>query len=194
MLYVDPAWAESVVGEIGKLDSVALKHVPGDRSTRLVHARLTALNSQLFGAASDEDKLSALVLFIGDLFGPAEARFSARTGKPEMRRLQEVKAMISARCCESLALDDLAYAAQMSRYHFVRLFRRSFGMTPHAWQIDQRIVLARVLIDLGMPLAEVALQLGFSDQSHFQRAFKQRVAVTPGEYRNAAPRRNFIQY
>ena len=36
-----------------------------------------------------------------------------------------------------------------------------------------------------MSLAETALALGFADQSHFQRAFKERVAATPGEYRNA---------
>jgi len=76
----------------------------------------------------------------------------------------------------------------MSRYHFVRAFSRVVGMTPHAWQLDQRIVRARGLLEQGMSLADAALQLGFSDQSHFQRAFKQRVAATPGEYRRMVGR------
>jgi AraC-like DNA-binding protein len=76
----------------------------------------------------------------------------------------------------------------MSRYHFVRSFKRAVGLTPHAWLLDQRIQRARHLLNQGMGLAEVALHLGFADQSHFQRAFKQRVAATPGEYL-----RNFVQ-
>jgi AraC-like DNA-binding protein len=59
-------------------------------------------------------------------------------------------------------------------------------MTPHAWQLDRRIERARALLEQGMSLADAALQLGFADQSHFQRAFKQRVAATPGEYRQVA--------
>ena len=80
-------------------------------------------------------------------------------------------------------LDELAALAGMSRYRLLRAFRAAYGMTPHAWQIDRRIMRARQLLDAGMSLAETALALGFADQSHFQRAFKQRVAATPGEYR-----------
>ena len=65
-------------------------------------------------------------------------------------------------------------------------------MTPHAWQIDRRIQRARQLLDQELPLAEIAQQLGFADQSHFQRIFKQRVAVNPGEYRRLR-NRNFVQ-
>jgi AraC-like DNA-binding protein len=76
----------------------------------------------------------------------------------------------------------------MSRYHFIRAFQREVGMTPHAWQLDLRINAARGLLDQGEPLADLALRLGFADQSHFQRAFKQRVAATPGDYQS-----NFVQ-
>jgi transcriptional regulator GlxA family with amidase domain len=102
--------------------------------------------------------------------------------------MRAVQSMMAARCTESLTLDELAGEAGMSRYHFVRAFSRAVGMTPHAWQLDMRIQRARSLLDQGMSLADAALQLGFADQSHFQRAFKQRVAATPGEYR-----RNFVQ-
>ena len=80
----------------------------------------------------------------------------------------------------------------MSRYHLLRAFRDRFGITPHAWQLDRRIQHARRLLDKETPLSEIALHLGFADQSHFQRAFKQRVAVNPGEYRRLR-KRNFVQ-
>ena len=101
-------------------------------------------------------------------------------------RLRAVQALIAERCAESLSLDKLARRGRMSRYHFVRHFSRAVGMTPHAWQIDQRIERVRALLEQGMSLADAALQLGFADQSHFQRAFKRRVAATPGEYRQVA--------
>jgi AraC-like DNA-binding protein len=55
-------------------------------------------------------------------------------------------------------------------------------MTPHAYLLDSRIQRARQWLREGYGLADLAYRLGFSDQSHFQHAFRERVAVTPGEY------------
>jgi AraC-like DNA-binding protein len=190
MLYLDEDWVRAVVGEASAASAsrrIAAPELcrlsPGIAPQRL-HARLSALNLCLFGAAPAADKEAAVVLFVADLFAPARDTDS-RSGSG---RLDAVKAMIAARCGESLTLDEMAACAGMSRYHFVRTFRRAVGMTPHAWQLDLRIQRARGLLDQGMALADAALQLGFADQSHFQRAFKARVAATPGEYR-----RNFLQ-
>ncbi len=188
MLYLDANWVSRIVGEMGTLDAVVLTRLPAGTAPQQVHARLTHLNDCLFASVPDEDKEAALLLFVGDLFGSGLARAGHRKPEPDSVRFLGVQAMIEARCTESLTLDEMASEAGMSRYHFVRAFSRVVGMTPHAWQLDMRIQRARSLLDQGMPLADAALQLGFADQSHFQRAFKQRVAATPGEYR-----RNFIQ-
>ena len=182
-LYLDPAWIGGVVGEMGVFDAMVLNRLPPDVAPRRVHERLTQLNKCLFSSATDEDKEAALLVFVGDLFAEGRLRRKVRTGALDSARLRAVQALIAERCAESLSLDKLAREAGMSRYHFVRAFSRAIGMTPHAWQLDQRIVRARGLLEQGMSLADAALQLGFSDQSHFQRAFKQRVAATPGEYR-----------
>jgi AraC-like DNA-binding protein len=190
MLYLDPAWVRSVVGELNESNDWgaddALLLLPADAAPHQLHSRLSALNACLFGDASVVDKEAAVLLFVGDLFGSAKAR-NADSG-PARARLQHAQALIAARCTEALTLDEMAAEAKMSRYHFIRAFRRAVGMTPHAWQIDLRIQRARSLLKQGMTLADAALQLGFSDQSHFQRAFKQRVAATPGDYRS-----NFLQ-
>jgi len=187
MLYLDEAWIRSVVGEMGVLDAAVLTQLPPAMAPRQIHSHLTRLNACLFSGASNEDKEAALLIFAGDLFGSPGMR-SKVVPKPGLERLREVQALIAERCTETLTLDELASVAGLSRYHFVRAFSRSFGMTPHAWQIDQRIQCARGLLDQGMSIADAALQLGFADQSHFQRAFKQRVAATPGEYQ-----RNLLQ-
>lgn len=187
MLYLDEDWVRGVVGEMGALDAVVLNRLPPRVAPRRTHERLTRLNACLFGEQSIEDKEAAVLLFVGEVFGRGWSQAIHRTPDPEISglqgRLRGVQSMIAARCAEALTLEELAATAGMSRYHFVRAFSRVVGMTPHAWQIDLRIRRARRLLDQGMPLVDAALQLGFSDQSHFQRAFKQRVAATPGEYR-----------
>jgi len=163
-------------------------------SQERVHASLSRINRCLFSDASDQEKESELLCFVCDLFltkNGAERPGGEREGAGISRRLCDVQALIEERCADDLPLAMLAETAGMSRYHFVRAFRREVGMTPHAWQIDARIRRARHLLNGNVSLADVALLLGFADQSHFQRAFKQRVAATPREYKNAG--RNFVQ-
>jgi AraC-like DNA-binding protein len=187
MLYLNETWIRGVVGEIGTPDASVLTQLPPAMAPRQIHSRLTRLNTCLFSDALDEDKETALLVFAGDLFGSSKLCRTS-TLQPAPERLRDVQALIAERCTKTLTLDELASVAGLSRYHFVRAFSRSYGMTPHAWQIDQRIQRARGLLHQGMSTADTALQLGFADQSHFQRAFKQRVAVTPGEYQ-----RNLLQ-
>jgi AraC-like DNA-binding protein len=91
-----------------------------------------------------------------------------------------------ARCPQDkLSLEDLALASGLSPFHLIRRFKLAYGQTPHAFQIDQRVNLAKKLLKQGLPLAEVALQTGFADQAHFQRHFKKRHAITPKAYLGA---------
>ncbi len=187
MLYLESAWLRAVVGESS--DASGSGAAIGEQLAAVraptLHARLTRLNALLQSDAALPDKEAALVLFAGDVF--VRPAHSARPppAAAQRARLREVREAIAERCSETLRLDELAALAGMSRYGLLRAFRAVYGLTPHAWQIDRRIVRARHLLDSGMSLAETALALGFADQSHFQRAFKERVAATPGEYRNA---------
>lgn len=98
-----------------------------------------------------------------------------------LKRMQDY---LAAHCTEPLRLDDLSAEACLSRYHLIRSFKAATGMTPHAWLLDLRIKLARELLKkTRQPLSDIALQTGFADQSHFNRSFKERTAVTPGQYR-----------
>lgn len=78
----------------------------------------------------------------------------------------------------------LSTVAGLTPSHLVRVFSRHYGMTPHAYLLNQRIRQARTLLAQGRPLVEVALATGFSDQAHFQRQFKRLVAATPGQYQS----------
>lgn len=86
---------------------------------------------------------------------------------------------------DPVSLADLARLAGLSRFHFLRSFAAATGLTPHAFQIQHRLHLARRLIAARTPLAEAAAAAGFSDQSHLTRLFRRSYGLTPKAYARA---------
>lgn len=81
---------------------------------------------------------------------------------------------------QPVRLAELAAQCGLSRAHFSRAFKLSFGLPPHAWLQRQRIALAcRLLREGDKSMSLVALECGFADQSHFSRVFKQVMGVGP---------------
>lgn len=76
-------------------------------------------------------------------------------------------------------LEMLAKNSSMSKYHFLRIFKKEFGLTPHSFIINERINKAEKLIKNGMNISEASLEVGFNDQSHFTRNFKKLYGYTP---------------
>ena len=87
-----------------------------------------------------------------------------------------------------LRLEELACAAHISKYHFIRSFKQTVGLTPHQFQIQNRIRKAQRLIPIAATLTEVALTTGFCDQSHFIKQFEKYVGLTPTAYKRACRR------
>lgn len=80
----------------------------------------------------------------------------------------------------AVSLLDLAHDTGLSRFQVLRGFARMTGLTPHAYQLQRRVALARRLIAQGMPLADTAAACGFADQSHMTRQFVRKYGVSPG--------------
>lgn len=89
---------------------------------------------------------------------------------------------------EDFGLDDMARSAGCSRFHFARAFKSRIGLSP--WQYVTRCRLSRaetlLRTDRNLSVAEVCHAVGFQDQSHFTRAFKNAFSVTPGSFRRQA--------
>jgi AraC-like DNA-binding protein len=84
-----------------------------------------------------------------------------------------------------VTLQELAAVASMSRFRLTRRFQSAFGLPLHAYHVQARLQEAKRRLRAGAPIATVALDLGFADQSHLHRRFKRAFAVTPGEWRRA---------
>jgi AraC family transcriptional regulator len=104
-------------------------------------------------------------------------------GRLARHALSEVEEYIHAHLDENIALADLADVAQLSEFHFARLFKQTTGLSPHQFVIHQRVERAKRLIAAGrLSLAQIASDVGFSDQSQLNRHFKRLVGVTPKRF------------
>lgn len=90
---------------------------------------------------------------------------------------------IRGHCTDTLRLEDIAAAVQLSPSYLIRTFKAHYGLTPHRYVIDCRLQRAREGLRRGDGIAEAAAQAGFADQAHLQRLFKRALAATPGQYR-----------
>src|SRR5690606_7080741 len=87
---------------------------------------------------------------------------------------------------QPLALGDLARLAALSEYHFARMFSTSFGLSPHRYVLQRRLLRARELLLHGdLPLGEIALACGFASASHFSNRFREAFGAAPGLLRAA---------
>jgi AraC family transcriptional regulator len=102
------------------------------------------------------------------------------------RRAREI---LRANIKRGVALKEVARECGLSVGYFSHAFRRTLGVAPHKWLIEQRVGLSKEkLRDDGLSLSDVAMECGFSDQSHLTRAFRQTVGVSPGAWRRALQR------
>ncbi len=93
------------------------------------------------------------------------------------------RAYIESHLGEQLTLQDLSRVACMSRFHLARRFRHGTGTSPMQYLHQLRIQQAKHLLRLsGRSLSQIAVELGFFDQSHFTRCFRRATGTTPGAY------------
>jgi AraC family transcriptional regulator len=99
-------------------------------------------------------------------------------------KLTLVKDYINTYLDRDLKLTELSAIAQISPYHFLRLFKKSVGITPHQYILQQRIDRSKYLLkSTTLDISEIALRVGFCDSSHLTRCFKSILGKTPSQWR-----------
>ena len=107
----------------------------------------------------------------------------------DRRRAVEAARWIDAHASRPIVLDDAAREVGLSRFHFLRLFSRVLGVTPHQYLVRSRIRRAAGLLAGGdLPITEVAFDCGFADLSNFVRTFHRAAGVAPRAFRRQARR------
>ena len=110
---------------------------------------------------------------------------SVLTVQPFSSAVQQLCDTMENHAEKPLCLDDMAMQTHFSKYHLLRLFKQEVGLTPHQFQLQNRIRKAQKQILCCTSMAEVALDAGFCDQSHFIRQFEKLLGLSPTRYRCA---------
>jgi AraC family transcriptional regulator len=133
----------------------------------------------------DETGLSLAARFIEVVSGRKlkPERASAR----DHRRAVEAALWIDAHAHESIDLATVASQVDLSPFHFLRIFRRVVGVSPHQYLVRARLRrAARLLASDSRPITDLALDVGFADLSNFVRTFHRAAGVSPREFRRGA--------
>jgi AraC-like DNA-binding protein len=140
------------------------------------------LMSAQYSSAEKEQKLKA---YLARLFLQLDQQNPSTEDLLPANPLYQVAAYLSEHCQEDRAIESISAEFGYSAGYLVRAFKRHFNMTPHAYRLNRRVQLGQQALKQGEAISAVAQTTGFSDQAHFQRVFKQRVAATPDQYRRS---------
>jgi AraC family transcriptional regulator len=92
--------------------------------------------------------------------------------------------LMQARLSEDISLDELAAEAQLSPFHFARMFKQSVGVPPRVYLTRLRVEKACELLEHSdLPITEIALEVGYSSNQVLARVFAKHMRVTPSEFR-----------
>lgn len=186
MLYLDVALVRTAVGDL----HARHRHLPefttvviNDPTLRQKLHRVSTCMATQTGHLEKESLLfDALSQLLASCAGVKTAEKLSMGHPQAVRRAKEY---LAANLDQKITLQDLARTVGLSRYHLLRTFKRHTGLPPHLYRTQRRIDLAKTLLRKGMPFAQVALEAGFVDQSHFTNKFKQFTAATPSQYLHA---------
>ncbi len=99
------------------------------------------------------------------------------------RRIVQAKLYMDQHYMEPIDLNNIADEALFSKFHFIRLFKKSYGKTPHQYLTAVRLEKAKLLLQTGASVIEVCFSIGFESISSFTGLFKTTLGVTPSAYR-----------
>jgi AraC-like DNA-binding protein/quercetin dioxygenase-like cupin family protein len=186
MFYIDPYWLRSVANEVTQPGrDIPNFSTPVVQNPAFFHT-LTRLHTVIESPADRLEKET----FLYATFSHLVTHYSDRTPPPSTRfkKSQAVKLALdylTDNRTQNVSLDKLSSLTGLSAYHFLRVFRNTVGLPPHAYQTQLRINLAKQMLAQGKEIIDVAHDTGFTDQSHFSNKFKQMVGATPRQYKLA---------
>lgn len=135
--------------------------------------------------------ISALALLDGTIDAPsaprdeAEARSHAASGLARWQQ-RRIESFVAANIHQQIAIKDLAALVRLSPSYLCKVFKVTFGVSPHSYIMMKRVSRAKsAMVSTRAALSDIALDCGFSDQAHLCRVFRQAVGEAPHRWRQA---------
>jgi len=186
-LMLDPARIAELLGEDFPVDRLAAPSLMFYDEPLQVLAGLIAFNEHELGSQAllGDSLVASMVARLASL-GTVRPQTKDRRLGLSARQVKAVTDYILDNLASQIRLAELAALAGLSPSQFGRAFKVSTGKAPHKWHLDARIARATAMLcDPRLSLADIALQTGFSEQSHFTRSFRAAMGVSPNRWRRA---------
>jgi AraC-like DNA-binding protein len=187
MMHLDKDWLADFLQQAGIRTSALWRDTKVDTlcETALFEGFVVLAERLMSAQCSSAEKEQKLKAYLTRLFLQLDQQNQNTDDQLAPNPLYQVAAYLSEHCEEDRAIDSISAEFGYSAGYLVRAFKRHFNMTPHAYRLNRRVQLGQQALKQGEAISAVAQTTGFSDQAHFQRVFKQRVAATPDQYRRS---------
>jgi AraC family transcriptional regulator len=188
--HLEPAFLANIAHESVNPDHVEL--LMASKKVDLLLCQLSlALKSSLesdgVGSRFYADSIAtAMAAHLLRYYSTRNHRFQEYEDGLSKQKLKQAVDYIQAHLDENLSLSAIATQLGMSHYYFCHLFKRSTGMSPHQYLIQQRLEKAKHLLKQPkLSITWIALECGFANQSHFAKCFRQDTGMNPTQFRNS---------
>ncbi|HUR97046.1 MAG TPA: AraC family transcriptional regulator [Pyrinomonadaceae bacterium] len=187
---LEPGFVNRVAAENGFSGGFEFAELYKKSDPLIQHLGLTLLaeadSATPAGRLFVDSLIHTLTLHLLTHYGTSQQMAPSISGGLTGFKLRRVKEFINANLEEDLSLAEISAVADLSQFHFARAFRKSTGLTPQQFLMQQRIERAKELLSKeDLPIVEVSLRTGFKNQSHFTSLFRKFTSLTPKVWRES---------
>ena len=180
-LHIDSTWVKEIQDELfsNKDCFIYLQNIIDEKS---IYEKIYELSKAIyFDKELELEKLKELIKEIIEKYTLLEEK----ENKEEPELIKKVEEYINKNIEEQISLEDISKAVSYDESYITRVFKKKYGLTPHAYIINKRVQKAKEKLALSkdVNLAQLSNEVGFYDQSHFSKVFKKVFAMTPNKYR-----------
>lgn len=179
MIYVQPYWVKGFMESNG--DGIISYPIVKDISNPKLFRETNKLIDILISPVNFLEKEASLLSIFEKMVGEVDQR-EYLSHKKIQPKLKTIKEYLHQYFLEKITLDQLEQVSGLNKFFIIRSFKEQFSIPPHTYQTLLRINYAKKELRKSRSITEVVYETGFYDQSHFNKAFKNHVGVTPERY------------
>jgi len=199
MFYLDTVWLGQLAHKLGLQSDAQWRDIPVNlledpelfEQTKALVQRLMAFGPEVTERSDVESLQADIELVLSEVLQVLAVCAEERAGdfpaaldsEPVADAVAAIARQLDEHPEQVLPLEAMSQGAGITPTQLIRAFKKHFGFTPHAYQINRRIQLGQQALKQGQPIVDAALSAGFADQPHFQRVFKKVLQATPNQYR-----------
>ncbi|MGE4352291.1 MAG: AraC family transcriptional regulator [Bdellovibrionales bacterium] len=189
MIYVEPSLIRATLGEKDCALPFARQAVqPNPRLFSILQMVLHDFETPLEPLQADV----FLAALTDELIKQSTPIKPGRIGRINRKAVYEAKAFLEASCTRQVTSQEIETLCGLDRFTLARQFRALLGTSPYHYLLSKRLDKAKTLIAAGLPLATIAFDTGFADQSHMTRFFKRTYGMTPTVWQNRTAPLSFV--